>query len=47
MYKTVAIKTNSAAIVVITIFIGSQFKFKLCAVMCIQISGTDVFDPKG
>jgi len=50
MYKTAAIIYNNADIVVITKFIGSQLKFKVfigCAVMCMQISGTDVFDPEG
>jgi hypothetical protein len=50
MYKSAAIKYNNADIVVITIFTGSQLKFKvfiLCAVMCRQLSGSDVFDPKG
>jgi len=51
MYKTAAIIHNNADIVVIIKFIGSQLKFKVfigcAAVMCMQISGTDVFDPEG
>jgi hypothetical protein len=50
MYTTAAIKYNNADIVVITIFTGSQLKFKVfiaCAVMCMQMSVSDVFDPKG
>jgi hypothetical protein len=49
MYTTATIKYNNADIVVVTLLIRSQLKFKVFivrAVICTQKSGTDVFDPE-